>query len=120
VTGRVRTYEAIVKGHNIPQPGIPESFKVLVKELQSLCLDVRVLDDQGEEIELKDDEDEDYIPGMKDDYRVDDREIESSGFVIEEGLDDDIGIDDFEEDSDDEYVDDFTEISDDGGEEEQL
>ncbi len=44
VTGRVRTYEAIVKGHNIPQPGVPESFKVLVKELQSLCLDVKVLD----------------------------------------------------------------------------
>ena len=41
VTGRVRTYESIVKGHNIPQPGVPESFKVLVKELQSLCLDVQ-------------------------------------------------------------------------------
>ena len=44
VTGRVRTYESIVKGHNIPQPGVPESFKVLVKELQALCLDVQVLD----------------------------------------------------------------------------
>ena len=58
VTGRVKTYEAIVKGHNVPKPGVPESFKVLVKELQSLCLDVKVLDEQGEEIELKD-EDED-------------------------------------------------------------
>ena len=47
VTGRVRTYESIVKGHNIPQPGVPESFKVLVKELQSLCLDIRVLDEEG-------------------------------------------------------------------------
>ena len=61
VTGRVKTYEAIVKGSNIPQPGVPESFKVLIKELQSLCLDVRVLDEDGAEIELKDDEDEDYI-----------------------------------------------------------
>jgi len=52
VTGRVKTYEAIVKGQNIPTPGVPESFKVLVKELQSLCLDVKVLDEQGEEIEL--------------------------------------------------------------------
>ncbi len=44
VTGRVRTYESIVKGHNVPTPGVPESFKVLVKELQSLCLDIQVLD----------------------------------------------------------------------------
>ncbi|MBO4353840.1 MAG: DNA-directed RNA polymerase subunit beta [Clostridia bacterium] len=52
VTGRVKTYEAIVKGQNIPQPGTPESFRVLVKELQSLALDIRVLDENGEEIEL--------------------------------------------------------------------
>ena len=52
VTGRVKTYEAIVQGQNIPTPGVPESFKVLVKELQSLALDVRVLDKNGEEIEL--------------------------------------------------------------------
>ena len=52
VTGRVKTYEAIVQGQNIPTPGVPESFKVLVKELQSLALDVRVLDRNGEEIEL--------------------------------------------------------------------
>jgi len=57
VTGRVRTYEAIVKGHNVPQPGVPESFKVLVKELQALCLDIQVLDRDGNEIELKEDED---------------------------------------------------------------
>ena len=57
VTGRVRTYESIVKGHNIPQPGVPESFKVLVKELQALCLDVQVLDRDGNQIELKGDED---------------------------------------------------------------
>ncbi len=57
VTGRVRTYESIVKGHNVPQPGVPESFKVLVKELQSLCLDIQVLDENGDAIELKEDED---------------------------------------------------------------
>ena len=54
INGRTKTYEAIVKGENIPTPGIPESFKVLVKELQSLALDVRVLDKNGEEIELSD------------------------------------------------------------------
>ena len=53
VTGRVKTYESIVKGENIPEPGTPESFKVLVKELQSLALDVELLDNEGEVIELK-------------------------------------------------------------------
>ena len=52
VIGRVKTYEAIIKGENIPQPGIPESFKVLLKELQSLALDVRVLKDDGSEVKL--------------------------------------------------------------------
>jgi len=59
VTGRVKTYEAIVKGQNIPTPGIPESFKVMVKELQSLALDIRVLDADGNEIELSELEDAD-------------------------------------------------------------
>ncbi len=54
VVGRVKTYEAIVKGENVPEPGVPESFKVLIKELQSLCLDVKVLDEAQGEIELKD------------------------------------------------------------------
>ncbi|MDD7543237.1 MAG: DNA-directed RNA polymerase subunit beta, partial [Peptoniphilaceae bacterium] len=58
VTGRVKTYSAIVKGENIPQPGIPESFKVLIKELQSLALDVKLLDDQNQEVELSDDLDD--------------------------------------------------------------
>ncbi len=53
VVGRVKTYEAIIKGENIPQPGIPESFKVLIKELQSLALDIKVLDENNEEVELK-------------------------------------------------------------------
>jgi DNA-directed RNA polymerase subunit beta len=53
IVGRVKTYEAIVKGENIPEPGIPESFKVLIKEMQSLGLDVKVLSEENEEIELK-------------------------------------------------------------------
>ena len=57
VQGRVKAYEAVVKGENIPEPGIPESFKVLVKEMQSLCLNVEVLSDEGEGIELKEAED---------------------------------------------------------------
>jgi DNA-directed RNA polymerase subunit beta len=53
VVGRVKTYEAIVKGENIPEPGVPESFKVLIKELQALCLNVKVLNDSKEEVKLK-------------------------------------------------------------------
>ena len=68
VTGRVKTYEAIVKGHNVPKPGVPESFKVLIKELQSLCLDMKVLDAEGNEIELKDEDEDTYQPGSRDDY----------------------------------------------------
>ena len=58
VVGRVKTYESIVKGENIPEPGVPESFKVLIKELQALCLDVKVLNDENEEIKLKESVDE--------------------------------------------------------------
>ena len=61
VTGRSKTYESIVKGLNVPQPGIPESFKVLIKELQSLGLDIKVLDKNNEEIEIKELPDEDEI-----------------------------------------------------------
>ncbi len=74
VVGRVKTYEAIVKGENIPEPGVPESFKVLIKELQSLCLDVRVLSEETGEVEIKEgDDDTDYrrldvnIEGMESD-----------------------------------------------------
>ncbi len=67
-TGRVNTYEAIVKGQNVPTPGIPESFKVLVKEMQSLGLDVRVLDDEGNEIDLKQNFDEDMPPRARTEF----------------------------------------------------
>jgi DNA-directed RNA polymerase subunit beta len=58
VLGRVKVYEAIVKGENIPEPGIPESFKVLIKEMQSLCLNVEVLSSEGTAIELRDNDEE--------------------------------------------------------------
>jgi len=58
VVGRVKTYEAIVKGENIPESGVPESFKVLIKELQSLCLDVKMLSQNGEEVEIRDNDDD--------------------------------------------------------------
>ena len=93
VTGRVKTYEAIVKGNNIPTPGVPESFKVLVKELQSLCLDIRVLDKDGNEIDLKDeDEDEDviYTSEVHEQIVTDTEEVLGSGFVIDEDSPEDI------------------------------
>jgi DNA-directed RNA polymerase subunit beta len=58
VLGRVKVYEAIVKGDNIPEPGVPESFKVLMKEMQALCINVEVLADDGSEIEMRDLDDE--------------------------------------------------------------
>ena len=109
VTGRVRTYESIVKGHNVPKPGVPESFKVLVKELQSLCLDMKVLDDQGNEIELKDDDEDTYQPGK---FRDDDddfygynaggeSDFAAAGYTLKEGSDDDDLAVEIEDDSGD-------------------
>ena len=94
VTGRVKTYEAIVKGHNVPKPGVPESFKVLVKELQSLCLDIRVLDDQGNEIELHDDEDDDvvYTAGGETYVAENDDTLEDSGYRVRSAEDGDPDI----------------------------
>ncbi len=114
VTGRVRTYEAIVKGQNVPNPGVPEAFKVLVKELQSLCLDVRVLDEKGEEIELKNDDDEDDFRFRDvEDYRSDDDEILSSGYSIEDVEEPDGGTVEFD-DYDDDYTSDAEEPDFDG------
>lgn len=59
MVGRVKTYESIVKGENVPEPGIPESFKVLIKELQSLGMDVKMLTKDEEEIDLKESDDDD-------------------------------------------------------------
>ncbi len=65
VVGRVKTYESIVKGENVPEPGVPESFKVLIKELQSLGMDVKILSENEEEIEMKEIDDEDDGTGDK-------------------------------------------------------
>ncbi|MDR0946449.1 MAG: DNA-directed RNA polymerase subunit beta [Ruminococcus sp.] len=106
--GRVKTYEAIVKGQNVPKPGIPEAFKVLIKELQSLSLDVRVLDAVGEEIDLKAtfEDDEDIIPqpvsaaeDMPD--MVENSRLKES-YLIDDGYD----IDDYDEFEDEEDDDD--------------
>jgi DNA-directed RNA polymerase subunit beta len=93
VTGRVRTYESIVKGHNIPQPGVPESFKVLVKELQSLCLDLRVLDEEGNIIELQGEDDAAGPRSLEAQYSASDDELISAGYSIEDVRIDDDGDD---------------------------
>ncbi|MBP1561287.1 MAG: DNA-directed RNA polymerase subunit beta [Oscillospiraceae bacterium] len=106
--GRVKTYEAIVKGQNVPKPGIPESFKVLIKELQSLCLDVKVLDSNNEEIDLKQtfEDDDDIIPQPVSDADDMDSVIEDGdfdeGFSYEDGEDDDYGDFDSDDDGDEE------------------
>ncbi|MCI9394896.1 MAG: DNA-directed RNA polymerase subunit beta [Oscillospiraceae bacterium] len=115
VTGRVKTYEAIVKGHNVPKPGVPESFKVLIKELQSLCLDIRVLDGQGQEIELKDDEDDGYRAGNQDDfyknddfgtYQKDEDFASAGGFGFKgENDDDDLAVGEGLDSGEDDYGD---------------
>ncbi len=88
VVGRVKTFEAIVKGKNVPKPGIPESFKVLIKELQSLALDVRVLDNEGNEIDLKQsfDDDDDIGLTLADEAGLTDKGVEVAG-ELEDGFD---------------------------------
>ena len=107
VTGRVRTYESIVKGHNVPTPGVPESFRVLLKELQSLCLNIQVLDKNGNVVDLKEDEDAldtfnlSRMDADDDRHRnvAEDAEFEASGFEFEDapedaGADVDVDFDD--------------------------
>ena len=107
VTGRVRTYESIVKGHNVPTPGVPESFRVLLKELQSLCLNIQVLDKDGNVVDLKEDEDAldtfnlSRMDADDDRHRnvAEDAEFEESGFEFEDapedaGADVDVDFDD--------------------------
>ena len=98
VVGRVKTYEAIVKGENVPDPGIPESFKVLVKELQSIGLDIKVLNEDEEEVSLRDDEDDDIATTARE---VD---LDINGQVVENApekpVDDYVDNDATEDDSD--------------------
>jgi len=125
VVGRVKTYEAIVKGKNVPKPGIPESFKVLIKELQSLSLDVKVLDEYGEEIDLKQNFDNDDIGLTPSDDRafsqVNDADT-AKGYIYEnesediysnrEDDDDEAGEDDQAYDEDEAGDDDFDDTED--------
>ena len=119
VVGRVKTYEAIVKGDNVPEPGVPESFKVLIKELQSLGLDVRLYSKDDEELELKEDIDE----GI--DFNLDDKNIlpEPEEAILDdeelndEFIEDDILLNEDEEDFDNELAEDNLENDDDSFEE---
>ncbi|MCX7615696.1 MAG: DNA-directed RNA polymerase subunit beta, partial [Clostridiales bacterium] len=84
--GRNKTFQAILSGENVPTPGVPESFKVLVKELQSLGLDVKVLDKNMQEINLAED-DEDYTRGgfFEEEEYASNKELEDAGYEIEDG-----------------------------------
>ena len=102
IVGRVKTYEAIVKGENVPEPGVPEGFKVLVKELQSLGLDIKLLSEDNKELELKENIDEGIdFNSIKDDPKLEEElavvdEEELADGYSEEGdlLDDEEGLDD--------------------------
>lgn len=107
VVGRVRAYEAIVKGENIPEPGIPESFKVLIKELQSLCLDVKVLTEEDQEVEVRESLDADDTAGEFELDVIDNMDEVEQNHIIEEiddefieNDDEDIDSLDFEDDAD--------------------
>ncbi|MDY6286241.1 MAG: DNA-directed RNA polymerase subunit beta [Lachnospiraceae bacterium] len=121
VVGRVKTYEAIIKGENIPEPGIPESFKVLLKELQSLALDVQVLDEKGNEVEIMESVDygnTSFRRIMEEDERnsnrsADTKELRSAGFSQKEISDEGFVDSDEDVDTDDENADSEEEIEDD-------
>ncbi len=103
VVGRVKTYEAIVKGNNVPTPGVPESFKVLVKELQALALDIKVLDENDEEIDLRQTFDGDDVGFASDDkafQNVNDVEQSDEFMIDEESEENDIFIRDIAADDD--------------------
>ncbi len=101
VVGRVKTYEAIVKGKNVPTPGIPESFKVLIKELQALALDIKVLDENNEEIDLRQSFDNDDVGFVSDDkafQNVNDAEQSDEFMIDEDSEENDIFIRDLDDD----------------------
>ena len=85
IVGRVKTYESIVKGENIPEPGVPESFKVLLKELQSLALDIKVLREDSTEVEIKESVDDDELAENIDMQVINDINKDSDGYSEEEG-----------------------------------
>ena len=97
VVGRVKTYESIVKGENVPEPGIPESFKVLIKELQSLCLDVKVYSEEREEIDIGESTDEDAEElNVNMEGREDEAPVGDYDEIGDDLIDDDLNIDDFD------------------------
>ena len=97
VVGRVKTYESIVKGENVPEPGIPESFKVLIKELQSLCLDVKVYSEEREEIDIGESADEDAEElNVNMEGREDEAPVGDFDDIGDDLIDDDLNIDDFD------------------------
>ena len=116
IVGRVKTYEAIVKGENIPKPGIPESFKVLIKEMQALGLDVKVLSENNEEIQIKESSEyEDDIPNLESIMDIE-TGLDEGESVLDSGFSEDTSQDDSSEiheseadDFDDEFTDDFKE-----------
>ena len=111
ITGRVKTYEAIVKGHNVPQPGVPESFKVLVKELQSLCLDIKVLDENMEVIELSEEDDDEETGRQIEETTANvgtDEEFAAAGYGINDAEDGDIDLSAFDAAAEFESDDDFS------------
>ena len=118
ITGRFKTYEAIIKGQNIPTPGIPESFKVLVKELQALCLDIKVLDDEGNEIVLSEICD-DQAPAYANLEQVNESVDKEAAGESDEAVEDDIDeyLDDEGDFDEEEYVYDESEDADYGDEE---
>ena len=131
VVGRVKTYEAIVKGEPVPKPGVPESFRVLIKELQSLGLDIKILDENSEEIDLKqtfDDDDNGGVVSPDDfNYEVDESEL-SDSYIIGDADDDyfsgaaddeDDGFDD-ETDYDDDFDDGLDDDIDDGLDDDEI
>jgi len=97
VVGRVKTYEAIVKGENVPEPGIPESFKVLIKELQSLCLDVKVYSEEQEEIAIKETVEDDLEElNVNIEGREDEAALTDFDDIVDDIVEEDVEIDDFE------------------------
>ena len=103
IVGRVQTYEAIVKGENIPEPGIPESFKVLIKEMQSLALDVRVLTEDNKELQLREMSDADDNTGIDSMLNIDNH-IGSEEELFAEGFSEEIADDDSDSAFDDEEL----------------
>ena len=98
MAGRVKTFEAIVKGENIPEPSIPESFRVLMKELQSLALDIKALDENGQELDLHDTEDD--APAEREGEVRDEDVIASADLMGDEPLEDAVEDDEFDMDED--------------------